>query len=77
MRFEVVICENLSVVPHWCCGAALDVAVIAEGEGEMPVVVARRPDGDVQVIPHAAHDPEVIAGLLRWAAGADAQEVQQ
>lgn len=72
MRFEAVICESVADLPAWCAGHAVDVAVTAEAEGETPIVVARRHDGDVQVIPFAAHDPEVIVAFLRWAAGVDA-----
>lgn len=72
MRFEVVICNSIVDVPRWCSGPALDVVIIAEGEGEMPCVVARRHDGGVQAVPCAAHDAEVIAALLLWAAGVKA-----
>jgi hypothetical protein len=71
MRFEVVICRSMAEVPNWCRGPALEVAAIAEGENEMPVVAARRSDGAVQVVPTTDHDPHVMAQLLCWAAGAD------
>ena len=72
MRFEIVICESVADLPDWCSRSGVEVAVTAEAEGEIPIVVARRFDGETQTIPQREHDPEVMVALLRWAAGVDA-----
>lgn len=69
---ETFIVEDESNLPEWLRGRALEHASAYLEEGSH-VVVARRADGDIQVVPDGEPlDADVIADLLRWAAGLSA-----
>lgn len=68
MPFETVICDEVDELPTWLRGHALDVALQAfDEDDDATVVVARRRDGEVQVVPAGHLDADVIASLLKWA----------
>lgn len=68
---EIFICDEASDFPPCLRGHAHECALQFLADDEYaPVVVARRADGDVQVVPEGHLDAEVIANLLKWAAGA-------
>ncbi len=69
MTMEVIICHDEDEFPTWLKGHYLDSAIMHIEDGDT-AVCARRSDGEVQVVPDGEPlDDDMIANLLRWAAG--------
>jgi hypothetical protein len=67
---ETYIVETGEDMPEWLRGHARELAgqYLDDDSDIDAIVVARRKDGAVQVIPQDHLDAEVIAELLKWAA---------
>ena len=66
---KIAICTTKEEIPTWIPAGLYESAVRYIEEDDAIIVVARRRDGDTQVVPDGRLDAEVIGDLLTWAAG--------
>ena len=65
---ETLIVERVEDLPDWLTSHQVDLATEYLDDG-YHIVIARRGDGESQVIPDGDLDTSVIADLMCWAVG--------